>query len=308
MSSATLPETQRRIPVSHLLAAAAINLMWGLNIIAVKMAVSATAPFAAAFLRQIIVLLVCLPFLRVVPGRMRELISIGVIAGAAFMIVVNLSLLVSDNLAALAIAGQLGVPFSLILAIIFLRERIALPRALGIGFTFFGVVLLVFDPAAARELPGLLLTALGALLWAISSLIQRRLAGVPVLTIYAWVGLIGAIILAPFMVLLEPEAVRALPQLPLRDLGWIMFSAIGSTVIGHGGVAWLLQRHPVTSVVPLMLAAPVVSIVASSLYFGTVLTPVMIAGGMIVMTGVAIITMRSAAKSAGPADDSRSAP
>ena len=105
MSSATLPETPRRIPVSHLLAAAAINLMWGLNIIAVKMAVSATAPFAAAFLRQIIVLLVCLPFLRVVPGRMRELISIGVIAGAAFMIVVNLSLLVSDNLAALAIAG-----------------------------------------------------------------------------------------------------------------------------------------------------------------------------------------------------------
>lgn len=276
-----------------------INLVWGLNIIAAKMAVIATAPFTAALLRQAVVLLVCLPFLRIIPGRMRALLGLGVVSGAGFLIAVNLSLKVSDNVAALAIAGQLGAPFSLILAIVFLGERIALPRLLGIAFTFGGVVLLVFDPAIVREMPGLLLSALGALFWAGGSLIQRRLAGVPVLTIYAWIGLIGMTVLTPITLAIEPRTIAALPQLPLRDLGWILFSAIGSTVLGQGGMAWLLQRHPVSTVVPLTLASPVIAIAASSFFFGTILTPVMIAGAMVAMTGVAIITLRSARKVGG---------
>jgi len=292
-----LNETHQGMHARDLAAAAMINLFWGFNIIAVKMAVVATAPFTAAFLRQAVVLLVCLPFLRIVPGRMRALLWLGLISGALFLIAVNFSLKVSDNLAALAIAGQLGVPFSLLLAVIFLGERIALPRLLGIAFTFGGVVLLVFDPGAGREIPGLLLTALGSFLWACGSLIQRQLAGVPVLTIYAWIGLIGTVLLAPIMLAMEPNTVALLPQLPLRDFGWILFSGIGSTVLGQGGMAWLLQRHSVTAVVPLTLAAPVIAIVASSYFFGTVLTPVMIAGAMVAMTGVAIITLRSARKS-----------
>lgn len=301
MTPAAPTEAHHGLRLPDLIVAVAINILWGLNIVAVKMAVLATAPFTAAFLRQFVVLLVCLPFLRIVPGRMRALLAVGVVVGAGFLIAVNLSLLVSDNLPALAIAGQLGVPFALILAVIFLRERIALPRLLGIAFTFAGVVLLAFDPGAGREIPGLLLTALGALLWAIGSLIQRQLAGVPVLTIYAWIGLVGAAILFPIAYLTEPETLAKLPLLPLRDFGWILFSAIGSTVLGQGGMAWLLQRHPIVAVSPLTLASPVIAIMASSFFFGTVLTPMMIAGGMIAMTGVAIITVRSSRKGAARA-------
>lgn len=296
MTTAAPTEAHHGLRLPDILAAAMINIFWGLNIVAVKMSVMATAPFTAAFLRQFVVLLVCLPFLRIVPGRMRALLAVGVILGPGFLIAVNLSLLVSDNLPALAIAGQLGVPFALILAVIFLRERIALPRLLGIAFSFFGVVILVFDPAAGRELPGLLLTALASLLWAMASLLQRQLAGVSVLTICAWIGLIGSAILCPIAFFAEPETVANLPLLPLGDFGWIMFSAIGSTVLGQGGMAWLLQRHPISSVTPLTLASPVIAIMASSYFFGTVLTPVMIAGGMVAMTGVAIITIRSAHK------------
>ncbi len=39
---------------------------------------------------------------------------------------------------------------------------------------------------------------------------------------------------------------------------------------------------------------PVIAVLASSYVFGTVLTPLMIIGGIIAMTGVAIITLRSA--------------
>jgi O-acetylserine/cysteine efflux transporter len=274
--------------------AAAMNLMWGLNLIAVKMGVDLIAPLTAAFLRQAMVLMVCLPMLRIVPGKMRELLGLGVLSGAAFYIVVNLSMAVSDNVGALAIAGQLGVPFSLILAIVVLGERIQKARMIGIALAFGGVVLLAFDPAAADEIPGLLLTALASLLWAICSLIQRRLAGVPVLTIYAWVGLIGTLALFPIGLALEPEAMAGVPALPLSTLGWVLFSAVGSTVIGQGAMSLLLQRHTISSVVPLTLAAPVIAVIASSFYFGTPVTWMMAVGGIIVLAGIAIVTIRTA--------------
>lgn len=283
-----------------LLVVVAMNILWGLNIIAVKMAVEAIAPLTAGFLRQMLVLLVCVGSLRIMPGRMRALIALGLLSGGLFYVAINLSLVVSDNVGALAIAGQLGVPFSMLLAIIFYRERIHGPRIAGIVLAFAGVGLLVFDPAAAREGPGLALTAIGSFIWAICSLIQRNLRGVPILTMYAWVGLLGSIVLGALAWVFEPASMRAIPQLRLATLGWVAFSAIGSTVLGQGAMVWLLQRHPVSTVTPMTLAAPVVAVFAASYWFDTPLGFTMLAGGAVAMLGVAIVTIRTARSGATP--------
>ena len=289
-----MTSSHQRLGPRGLAVAAIMNLVWGLNIIAVKMGVEVTGPFTAAALRLAVVLVVCAPALRIVPGRMRILLLLGVLNGAGFLIAINLSLMLSDNVSALAIASQLGVPFSLILGIVFFGERIGRPRMIGLALAFTGIVIVVFDPAAVGELPGLALMALSSFVWAIGSLLQRRLSGVPVLTIYAWIGLVGTTVLFVLAWLIEPLQVRAIPDLRLHEFGWIAFSGIASTVIGQGGMAWLLQRHPIATVTPLTLASPVISVVAASYYFGSVLTPVMIAGGVLAMVGVAVITIRSA--------------
>jgi O-acetylserine/cysteine efflux transporter len=46
--------------------------------------------------------------------------------------------------------------------------------------------------------------------------------------------------------------------------------------------------------VPMTLATPVISVVAAAWWFGTKLTPVMVVGGLIVMAGIAIVTIRTA--------------
>lgn len=272
-----------------------INLMWGFNIIAVKLSVDIISPFVAAFLRQATVFLVCLPWLRIVPGRMTTLLALGMVAGG-FFIPLNLALSIADNAAAIAIAGQLGAPFALILSVVFLGERIGVVRLTGIAMSFGGVFLLAFDPAALHEIPALLLTAGGSLLWAVSSLLQRKLAGVPVQVIYAWVGFIGASLTAPVAMIFEPEQMENLGAVPVTAWVAIAFSGICSTLIGQGGMAWLLQRHPISAVIPFTLLAPVVSVIASALVFKTPVSGMMILGGIIVLAGVAIVTMRTARK------------
>ncbi|OYY90670.1 MAG: EamA family transporter [Sphingomonas sp. 28-66-16] len=288
-SSKTAPFGPRDI-----LVVAAMNVLWGLNIIAVKVSVDAISPLTAAFLRQVIVLIVCGSALRIVPGRMRALTALGLLSGGAFYIAVNLSLAAADNVGALAIAGQLGVPFSMILAIIVFRERIHWPRMTGIALSLLGVAILVFDPAAAGEGLGLALTALASLIWAICSLIQRKLIGVRVLTIYAWIGFWGTITLGFVAWWREPLAMAAIPSLRIGTLSWVAFSAIGSTVAGQGAMSWLLQRHSVGVVTPLTLAAPVISVFTASWYFGTPVSGIMLLGGTMAMLGVAIVTIRTA--------------
>ncbi len=277
-----------------LLIALVMNLLWGFNLIAVKMAIDLVAPLTAAFTRQSLVLLLCLPWLRIVPGKMGALLGLGLLSGGLFYIVTNYSLALSSNVAALAIVAQLSVPFSLILAVLVLGERIKSKRIFGMALAFCGVALLVFDPAIAEERAGVFLTILASMIWAVCALIQRRLAGVPVMTICAWVGCIGSLTLLPLAALTEPESLRAIPDLPLSTIGWIAFSAAGSTILGQGAMSLLLQRHPVNIVTPLTLLTPVVSICASAAYFHTPLTPVMIIGGIIVMVGVAIVSVRTA--------------
>jgi O-acetylserine/cysteine efflux transporter len=265
----------------------------------VKITVDALAPMTAGLLRQVIVFAICAGSLRIVPGRMVPLLSLGILSGGLFYVVINASLAVATNVSALAIAGQLGVPFSMLLAILVFGERIQWPRMLGIALSLGGVILLVFDPAAAGEGLGLALMAVASAIWAASSLIQRKLAGVPVLTIFAWVGLMGTLVLGIAALATERDTLARLPDEPLRTMGWVAFSAIGSTLIGQGSMSWLLGRHPVSTVTPLTLAAPVLSVFAASYYFGSPLTLLMLLGGGIAMVGVAIVTIRTARKADG---------
>jgi O-acetylserine/cysteine efflux transporter len=283
-----------RLGARDLAVAALMNVMWALNIIAAKMAVTEVAPLTAAFLRQAIVCVVCLSWLRIVPGQMRALIGLGVLTGGLFFVFINLSLLAATNVSALAIAGQLGVPFSMILAVLVLGERIHRYRIAGVAMSFLGVGILLFDPGIVDEVAGIALQVVASAIWACASLIQRNVRDVPILTVYAWIGLIGVMMLAPIALIFEPHGMATIPLIPLSSFGWIAFSAIGSTLLGHGSMAWLIQRHPISVVAPLTLAAPVLSVLVASWYFRTPLTPVMILGGIVALGGVAIVTIRSA--------------
>ncbi len=274
--------------------AAMMNLMWGLNMIAIKEGINHLSPLSAAWLRQTMVFLICLPALKIIPGKMRDLLWLGLLSGVIFYILTNLALSVSTNVAALAIAGQLGSPIAVILGVVFLGEKIHVRRIAGMVLAFAGVATLVFDPAAMAERLGLIITAAGGVVWGVCSFIQRRLAGVPLFAIFAWMGLIGSIGLFPIAFYFEPAQMMSLPSVPLSTFCWILFSALGSTIMGQGAMSLLLRRHPLSTVVPLTLLAPVIAVITSSFYFGTDVTPLMLLGGVIALTGVAIVTIRTA--------------
>lgn len=278
----------------HLAFIALIDIVWAFNIVAIKFALNEVPPLTAVFIRYAIVLGVCLPWLKWLPGRMTSVLIAGVVGGALFFGIGAIGFSIADNVSALAVAGQLGVPFSLILAVLVLGERIRWPRMIGIGLAFAGVVVLGFDPAIAHEQLALILTIGAALLWAISSLMFRQLKGVPALTIHAWLAVVSLPLLGAASLIFEPGQLARVGDLRVATIGWLAYSAIGASVVGHGGMSWLLQRYPVSVISPLTLPTPLLSVIIAVVVLGNPLTPQLVLGGLITLAGIAIIAVRTA--------------
>ncbi len=279
---------------AHLALILFIDLLWAGNIVAVKYAVEAAQPLTAVFLRYAIVFAVAMPWLRWLPGRMRTIFVTGIVAGALFMGLGGLSFKLADNVSALAIAGQMGVPFSLLLAVAIFKERIHWIRITAVALCFAGVAVMGFDPAIAHERIGLVLTLGAALAWAIGNLLFRNLKGVAVLTIHAWLALVSLPVLGAASLVFEPGAMAHIPQLSWATWGWLAYSGIASSLIGHGGMTYLFQRYPVSTVSPLTLPTPLLSVGVAIAVFGTPITGQMLVGGLITIVGVAVITLRTA--------------
>ena len=279
----------------HLALIALIDILWAVNIVAVKVAVDAVQPLTANVLRYAIVLVCCLPWLRWLPGRMPLVLVTGLVAGALFMGLGGLSYSVATNVSALAIAGQLGVPFSLILAILFYRERIRWVRVGGIVLSFAGVAVMAFDPRIFDERLGLALTVAASLCWAAGNLLFRKLQGAHVLNLQGWLALVSVPVLATGSAVFEPGAFAHLGSVPPHVWAWLAYSAIGSSIIGHGGMAYLFQRYPVSVVAPLTLPTPLLSVIVGVMVFKTPVGVPMVIGGLLTLVGIAIITLRTAA-------------
>ena len=72
--------------------------------------------------------------------------------------------------------------------------------------------------------------------------------------------------------------------------------AFASSLVGHAGIYYLLQRYEVSTTAPLTLLAPIFTVGFSVTLLGDVLTERMIIGAVVALIGVLIVTVRQAQK------------
>ena len=278
----------------HLAFLIVINVLWGFNFVASKMAVEGLPPLLVTGLRFLIVFVLLIPFLKVVPGQMRKIVSISLLLGVVHFAATFIGLAKADDVSSVAIVAQLGVPFSTLMAIAFLGERIGLWRTSGVVLAFVGAMVLGFEPKVLHYGEALLWIVLGAFLYGIVAVQMRRVEGVKPMTMTAWMGLISFPCHLLLSAAFEGGQVAALQAVSAEALFGVVYSAVAATIIGHAGFYFLINRYSVTAVVPYTLLAPVFAVISAVLVFGEVLTVRMLAGGLITFVGVAIITFRNA--------------
>lgn len=279
---------------THLLLLILINAAWGLNYIAGKIGTADFGPLLFSTVRFVVVLLLLFPFLRIVPGQMRLIILIGFCLGAGHYAAMFYALHIAGSVSSIAVAAQLTIPFTTILAIIFLGERIRLVRSAAIVIAFVGVVIISLDPDALGHPLALAMVSAASLSMAVAAVLMRRLVGVGVFNLQAWIALVSTFSLSILTLWIEQPSIEDIKSIALFDYWSPIYSAIGATIFGHGGLYFLLQRYPINHVAPVISLSTVFAIIFGILIFNDQITWNIIVGGLLTLVGVTTIAIRNA--------------
>jgi O-acetylserine/cysteine efflux transporter len=268
-----------------------INLVWGFALVAAKVGLEHFPPLMFTGLRFALIVLVLFPFLRLHEGRMKEVIIIALCAGPLGFGFFFAGLSIS-NPSVVAVVSQLGVPFSVIMSVLFLGEQVHWRRWLGISLSFLGVVIISFDPTVFQFFTGVLFVMASAAIGAVGTIFQRRIRHVGVFEMQAWVAVVAAPLMFGASLALESGQWEIARTASLVQWGGIFYVAFASSLIGHAGIFYLLQRYEVTQTAPLTLLSPIFTVIFSVTLLGDVLTVRMLIGAMIALTGILIVSLR----------------
>ena len=269
-----------------------INLIWGFNLIASKIGVGDFPPMLFTAMRFALLALLLLPFLRVRRGEMGAVVVAALMSGALHFGLLFVGLGMSDSMSSVAIAGQLGVPFTTLMSIVFLNEVVRWRRWLGIVLAFAGVMVIGLDPLVFRSWPGLALVVLSAFIGSIGLMAVKKLAGWRPLQLQAWFALISAPVLIVLSFFFETGQQQALANATWRGWAALAFTALVASLVAHTGYFYLVKRYPVTSVSPLTVLSPVFGVLFAITLLDEDLTTRMILGAVMTLTGVFIVALR----------------
>ena len=184
---------------------------------------------------------------------------------------------------------QSSVPFSVLFAWPLAGERPTAVRLLGMALSFAGIVIIVGLPQEVSSLGPPLLLLAGAAFWALGQVVARRLGRDDGITLTAGIAIHALPQMLLASALLEHGQWAVITSATWRD--WATFAAFALLGFVAAYSIWygLLRRHRAEQVIPFSLLMPLVGVVSGVLLLHERITANELAGGAIVMAGLAVV-------------------
>lgn len=286
------------LPRGAVLVLLALCVLWGGNMVAIKVSVQDVAPLFAAGLRSVVAGACVYLWMRVrgVPvlpakGLLGHGIAVGVMFGAEFgFIYLGLRHTLASRSAILLYTH----PFFVAIGAHFLLQgdRFTVTRVVGLLLAFAGVANLFardWGPMSLQTLPGDLLILLGAASWGATTLyVKRFLTGraLPVQTLFYQLAFSAPVLLV-WSSLMEDRVWRNPSAAAVASLLYQCF-----VVAFVSYIAWfeLIERYNVSLLAAFTFFTPVFGVVLSAVFLpGEALRPALVASLALVCAGMALV-------------------
>ncbi len=286
-----------RMPARDLALILLVCLAWAGNFIAGARGMQHFSPFVFTAVRFVILLLLLGSFLRPPPpGQWLRLIAVCVFMGTLHFTALFVALGRSQDVSSVAIVQQTYIPIAVIMALLLLGERTGWRTLAATAIAFIGVLVIGFDPMVLNQLDVLGITLISALFQALGSIYQRGIRGVGVLNFQAWTAVFTLPVMIVASLLTEQGQLEMIRSAQMADWASIFYSALIASIVGHGLFFWLVQRHPVSAVMPYLQLTPVFAVLFGILLWGDRPGWRILAGGATVILGILVITLRARSK------------
>lgn len=286
------------MPIRDLLLILVVCLVWAGNFLASAYALEEVPAFEFTALRMVILALVLAPFLKMPPkGQGRRLLAVALCNNVFHFGLSFWALKLAGDLSSVAIVAQSYVPMASLLAWAVLGERFGWRTGAAIAVSFTGVLVIGFDPTVIQQPASLLLMLVSAAFLAFGTVLMRRLSGLDMVNQQGWSSIIAVGPLVALSLLVEPGALAELPQASWVVWTGVLYSALFSSLLGHGLYYVLVQRHEIAQLTPWLLLTPVLAVILGIVFWGDQPGPQLWVGGAMVLGGVLMIALRALARS-----------
>ncbi|KTC66864.1 integral membrane protein [Legionella birminghamensis] len=293
------------MPAVHLLLTLVVVVVWGVNFLFVKLGLEEISPLLLCALRFGMASLPAIFFIKPPALPVRTIISYGLVTFALqfTFFFVGMYVGMTPGMASLIIQTQ--VFFSMLFALIILKEKPNVWQLIGAMVSFIGIGLVALHFDNQVSFTGFICLLGAAAAWGLGNLIIKKGPSVNMMAVVVWgsfVAFIPMLILAIAIDGLHSFS-NTISHLSWKGIGALFYIVYMSTWVGYGVWNWLLSRYPIAVIVPYTLLVPVVGMISSSLFLGEPFQHWKLNAALLVLTGLIInilsIKLRSQVKS-GP--------
>jgi O-acetylserine/cysteine efflux transporter len=285
------------MPIPHLFLALGVMALWGTNFVTMRWVLDELAPLTFASLRFFLVSLPLLLFIAKPSIPLKMLIGYGLTAFSMQFGFIFLAVWLGMPVGLASLVVQSQVFFTLLLALFVHQVRPTTGQVLGVSIGAAGIAWVGFDLGQSMPLLAFTATLFAALGWSIGNTLIKSMGPVSAFPLVIWASLVSALSLAPLSFLLEgiDPWLRAADLVIQGDavfIGSLLFNAIGASILGYGGWAWLLRRHPAPIVAPFTLLVPVFGMGSAALLLNEAIRPTAWPGIVLVFLGLGLTQIR----------------
>ena len=275
------------------LMAVSVAVIWGMGFVIAKAGMSHFSPIFLMALRFLFTTL-CLVWFFPPPRSMWRSLFLIALISAAVQYSLTFTGVSGIDASTASLLVQLEVPFGLLLAWIWLGDRVSLRQALGVIVAFLGAMLIVGEPKLSNDLLYAFLVIGGAFSWAVGQIMIKKLGNPGGFALISGVAVFATPQLFVASFLFESgqwEQVKT-----ASTPAWASVIYLGGIMTALGYALWyrLIGLYNVNQVMPFLLLLPVIAVLGGIVFLGESLTLKIAIGGVLAVVGVALITIQRA--------------
>ena len=271
------------------IAAVGVAVVWGLTFVAVKVGVAETSPLMLSALRFLLAAFPAALFVAPPKAPAWKVALYGLMLGAGQFGLLFTAIHAGFPVGLASLVIQTQAFFTVALAWLLLSEYPRRTEIIGGLVAFAGIAVIGSTRLAGASLGPFALVVLAAFFWGSANVLAKTAGRVDMLAFTVWSSLAVPVPLVALSLAVDGTApLAALAHPSLKLIASVLVVAYAGTVFGFGLWARLLARYPAAAVAPFALLVPVVGMAAGVVVFGEPVGAVELAGGVLVMAGLAV--------------------
>ena len=282
----------------HVLLALAVVVVWGVNFVIIEVGLEGFPPLLFSALRFFFAAVPAIFILGKPRVAWRYVIAVGLALGVAKfgLLFIAMDHGVPAGLASLVLQCQ--VIFTVLFAVLVLRERPRRTQLAGIAIACVGMLLIMLDHGLQAPLGALLLVIVAGACWGVSNTVTRHAKPQDTLRFMVWVSAVAVLPLTLLSLLTEGVSadLDALRNINLTGVGAIAYLSFMATLFGFGIWGYLLRQYDASTVAPFSLLVPVVGMAAAWALRGETVGPQQAIAATLIIGGMACTIPRTHTK------------